>query len=55
MNYEPDELVLKKYMVALVIALNILLCKFVDVLMKNDTNKAVLMNVAITMAKIKTA
>ena len=44
-NSLPDELVLKKYVVALVIALNILLCKFVEVLIRTDTNIAHLIKI----------
>lgn len=42
----PDELVLKKYIVALMIALNILLCKFNDALVQTVTNMADLTKMA---------
>lgn len=38
----PDELVLKKRIVALVMELNILLCKFIEARMQTDTKVAVL-------------
>jgi dolichol kinase len=34
----PDEFVLKKYIAALTIELNILLCKFIEELIQTDTN-----------------
>lgn len=51
----PDELVLKKYIVALVIALNILLCKFIDALIQTDTNVADLIRVANIIENVKIA
>lgn len=51
----PDEFVLKKYIVARVIALNILLCKFIDALIQTDTNVADRIRVASIMANVKTA
>lgn len=33
----PDEFMLKKYIPALVMAVNILLCKVMDAFVKNDT------------------
>lgn len=38
----PDGLVLKKYIAALTIELNILLCKFIEELMQTDTNTVIL-------------
>lgn len=46
---------LKKYIVALVMALNILLCRFMDALMQTDTKVADLIKVASIMANVKTA
>jgi len=54
-QFLPDELVLKKYIVALVIALNILLCKFIDALIQTDTNVADLTRVANIIENVKTA
>lgn len=54
MFYLPDEFVLKKYIVALVIALNILLCKFEDALIQIVTNVVDLIRAAATVAKVKT-
>lgn len=51
----PDEFELKKYIVDLVIALNILLCKFIDALVLTDTNVAHLMRVANIREHMKTA
>jgi len=51
----PDELVLKKYIVALVIALNILLCKIIDAFIQTDTNVADLMSVANIMENVNIA
>jgi len=50
----PDEFVLKKCIVALVIALNILLCKFIEACIQTDTNVAYLITVAIIIKKVKT-
>lgn len=50
----PDELVLKKCIVALVIAWNILLCKFIDALVHADTNKFDLITAASTIDTVKT-
>jgi len=47
--------VLKKYIVALVIALNILLCRFIDALIQTDTNVADLTRVANIIENVKTA
>jgi len=47
--------VLKKYIVALVIALNILLCKFIEALIQTDTNVADLIRVANIIVNVKTA
>lgn len=46
---------LKKYIVALVIALNILLCKFIEALIQTDTNVADLIRVANIIVNVKTA
>lgn len=46
---------LKKYIVALVIALNILLCRFIDALIQTDTNVADLTRVANIIENVKTA
>lgn len=54
-NYLPDEFVLKKYIVALVIAVNILLCKFIDALIQIETHVIDLMKVAIMSNKVSTA
>lgn len=51
----PDEFVLKKYIVALVTAPNILLCKFVEAFVQIDTNVADLIKVAIIIEKVKIA
>jgi len=51
----PDELVLKKYIVALVMALNILLCKIIDAFIQTDTNVADLMSVANIMENVNIA
>jgi len=51
----PDEFVLKKNIVALVIALNILLCKFIEVLIKTDTNIAHLMKITTSKVTFKIA
>lgn len=51
----PDELTLKKYMVDLMIALNMLLCKFSEVFMKNDTSTAHLTKMNPIMEMFKTA
>jgi len=51
----PDEFVLKKYIVALVIALNILLCKFIEALIQTDTNVADLIRVDNIIENVKTA
>jgi len=51
----PDEFVLKKYIVALVTALNILLCRFIEEPIRTDTNIAHLMKITIIKAKFKTA
>lgn len=45
---------LKKYIVALVIALNILLCKFVEALIQTDTNVVDLMTVETIVEMVKT-
>lgn len=54
-QFLPDEFVLKKYIVALVIALNILLCKFIEALIQTDTNVADLTRVANIIENVKTA
>lgn len=46
---------MKKYMVALVMALNILLCRFMEARMQTDTNVADLTSVANIMENVKTA
>lgn len=46
---------LKKYKVALVIALNILLCKFIEALIQIETHMIDLMKVAIISNKVSTA
>lgn len=53
--YVPDELVLKKNIVALVNASNMSLCKFVETFIKNETKKATLTNTTTTKATDKTA
>jgi hypothetical protein len=45
--------VLKKYIVALVIALNILLCRFIEDFIQTDTNTTNLMRVATMIMKVK--
>lgn len=51
----PDVFVLKKCIVAFVIVLNIMLCKFMDVLVKNDTNNKLLMIMTTKIIKFMTA
>lgn len=46
---------LKKYIVALVIALNILLCKFIEALIQIETHVIDLMKVATISNKVNTA
>jgi hypothetical protein len=46
--------VLKKYIVALVIALNILLCKFIDVFILTDTNVTAFKNADNIIENMKT-
>lgn len=50
----PDGFVLKKYMVALTIELNILLCKFIEELIQTDTNTVGLMRTNNMKDKINT-
>lgn len=45
---------LKKCIVALVIALNILLCKFIEACIQTDTNVAYLITVATIIKRVKT-
>lgn len=54
-TFLPDEFVLKKYIVALVIALNILLCKFNDAFKHTDTSVAVLINITTINKNVKIA
>jgi len=49
----PDEFVLKKYIVALVIALNILLCNIVEDFIQTDTNVIDLIIMAAIINKVK--
>jgi hypothetical protein len=51
----PDEFVLKKFIVALVITLNILLCKFKDAFIQTNTNIVDLMRVANIIINVITA
>lgn len=50
----PDEFVLKKYISALAIASNMLLCSLVDACIKNDTNTAVRTTMAATKTTFRT-
>lgn len=50
----PVELVLKKYIVDLDIALNILLCKFIEILVKNEIYKTLLITTIIINMKFNT-
>lgn len=49
----PEECLLKKIIAALTTALNILLCKFVDTLTKNDTSNLHLINTAAIIVNVK--
>lgn len=51
----PDEFMLKKYIVALVIALNILSCKVFEHCIKTDTNMMDLIKVNAITIKVKIA
>lgn len=50
-----DEFVLKKYIVAFVIALNMALCKFNDAFKQTDTSVAVLIKITIIKENVKMA
>lgn len=51
----PDELVYKKCIVDLIMALNMLLCKFSEVFVKNEDNAAHLMKMTANTEKFRTA
>lgn len=50
----PDAFVLKKYIVALVMAVNILLCNIIEDSIQTDTNEMDLMIIATIIIKVKT-